>query len=75
MERKWKLPLHRCDDLLLSVPAKILSKNLGFCLFVLQKMAVFVSGTSEALIDELFKTRGYLRKPRMTVLSIRMVLG
>lgn len=72
MERKWKLLLHRCDELLLSVTAKILSKN-GW--FVLQKMAVFFSGISEALISVLFETPGYLRKPRMTVLSIRMVLG
>lgn len=54
-------------DLLLSVTAKIFSKN-GW--FVLQKMAVFFSGTFEALVDVLFETPGYLREPRMTVLSV-----
>lgn len=50
------------DDLLLSV-----TEN-GWC--VLQKMAVFFSGTFEALVDVLFETPGYLRKPRMTVLPV-----
>lgn len=55
----------RSDDLLLSVTAKILSKN---GLFVLQKMAVCFSGTSRPLIHVLFETPGYLIKPRTTVL-------
>lgn len=46
-----------------------LLRSLARMVCLKKKMAVFFSGTSEALINALFETPGYLRKRRMIVLS------